>query len=118
MSYNLYIDDIRNPPNRKYVVVRSFEAAKAYIAEFGMPRFVSFDHDLGMMGKTLPSGIWIGEEVEAATGYDFAKWLCEQDMDSPWMSSLGFSFHVHSANPVGKANIEGYLNNYLNHIGM
>ena len=48
------------------------------------------------------------------TGYDFAKWLVDMDMDNIYKFPENFSFHVHSANPVGKANIEGYLNNYLN----
>lgn len=113
MSYKLYIDDLRNPPDRSWVVVRSVAAAQEYIEAYGFPSFISFDHDLGMKGKILPSGLWVGEEEEQPTGYDFAKWLCEKDMDEPWMSRLKFSYQVHSANPVGAANITGYLDNYF-----
>lgn len=113
MSYKLYIDDLRNPPDRSWVVVRSVDAAKEYIQTYGYPHFISFDHDLGMKGKILPNGLWVGEETEQPDGYDFAKWLCAMDMDEPWMSRLKFSYQVHSANPIGSANIIGYLNNYF-----
>lgn len=112
MTYRMYIDDLRNPPDRSWVVVRSVEAAQAYISEYGFPYLISFDHDLGMKGKLLPSGLWVGEEVDLPSGYDFAKWLVEQDMDKPWMAAVDFKYIVHSANPVGAANIYGYLNNY------
>ncbi|MNK75747.1 hypothetical protein D3C87_952970 [compost metagenome] len=113
MSYKLYIDDLRNPPDRSWVVVRSVAAAQEYIETYGFPSFISFDHDLGMKGKILPSGLWVGEETLQPDGYDFAKWLCDQDMETPWMSRLKFSYQVHSSNPVGAANITGYLNNYF-----
>lgn len=113
MTYKLYIDDVRNPPDRTYVVVRSMAAAQEYIEEYGYPFYVSFDHDLGMKGQVLSNGLWIGEEVEQPSGYDFAKWLCAKDMDKPWMLSHEFRYNVHSANPVGSANITGYLENYL-----
>lgn len=47
------------------------------------------------------------------TGYDFAKWMVDMDMENIYKFSKDFTFNVHSANPVGKANIESYLNNYL-----
>ena len=57
--------------------------------------------------------ISVENEKLLPTGFDFAKWLVEMDMDNIYKFPENFSFHVHSANPVGKANIEGYLNNYL-----
>ena len=71
---------------------------------YGMPNFISFDHDLG---KNEP------------TGYDIAKWLVEVDMgrNKKILDRAAFhpdfDFYVHSKNPVGKANIEAYLNNYF-----
>lgn len=35
------------------------------------------------------------------------------DMNNILMFPENFSFYVHSANPVGKKNIEAYLNNYF-----
>lgn len=65
--------------------------------------FISFDHDLGMDNerKVLPSG------------YDFAKWLVEMDMNGIISIPKDFTFTVHSANPVGAENIRTYLCSYM-----
>ncbi len=96
----MFIDDIRNPPEGKkhFVIVRNAEDARKLMIDIGCPDMISFDHDLG----------------DGETGYDVAKWMVENDLNSggkfiPW----NFKFHVHSANPIGKINIETYLTNYL-----
>jgi hypothetical protein len=103
MDKKLYLDDLRELPDNSFILVRSYEEAINYVKDNGIPSFISFDHDLGIDedGKLLP------------TGYDFAKYLVEMDMDDIYKFPKNFSFHVHSANPVGKVNIETYLNNYL-----
>ncbi|MNE76849.1 hypothetical protein D3C80_1731100 [compost metagenome] len=91
------------------------KAAVAYIKKHGFPEVVSFDHDLGMVAQ--PAGeLWVAHEIEAPSGYDFAKWLAEQDMIEPWMLKNNFRFYVHSANPVGAENIRGFMSNYINYI--
>ena len=99
----LYLDDIRTPKDKSFVIARSYEEAVAFVKEHGVPNYISFDHDLGVdeNNSELPSG------------YDFAKWLVEMDMDGIYLIPVVFEFNVHSANPVGKANIEAYLKNYL-----
>ena len=99
----LYLDDVRDLPDESFDLARSYDEAVLFVKENGIPTFISFDHDLGVdeNEKLLP------------TGFDFAKWLVEMDMDNIYKFPENFSFNVHSANPVGKANIEGYLNNYL-----
>jgi len=100
MSYYMYLDDIRNPTtDRDWNVVRSYREAVDMILEFGMPAYISFDHDLG--------------EADIETGYDLAKWIVDQDMDGAFTISTLFKFNVHSANPVGAANITSYLNSYM-----
>jgi hypothetical protein len=43
------------------------------------------------------------------TGYDAAKWLC----DYCFLNSIPLpKWNVHSANPVGRDNIEGLLKNF------
>lgn len=101
--YNLFLDDIRDPDwvftdDREWVIARNVCEAIDHILVYGFPDFISFDHDLG---------------YELETGYDFAKWLVDQDLDNDWITDE-FSFHVHSANPVGAENIRCLLNNYLN----
>ena len=98
--YNLFLDDERFPSgdSMDWVVVRSYDEAVAQVLNWGFPSFISFDHDLGPDEKT---------------GYDFAKWIVELDMDHGVIDVENFEFYVHSQNPVGKENIEKLLENYL-----
>jgi hypothetical protein len=119
MTWNLFLDDERNLEdvtwapwqvrekyrNEEWVVARSYADAMVEILNRGFPKFVSFDHDLGH---------------EKYTGYELAKQLVENDIISGDKESrreykfcVNFDFYVHSQNPIGKANIEGLLNNYL-----
>jgi hypothetical protein len=75
------------------------EEAQDVISDLGWPLWISFDHDLG---DNVP------------TGYDLARWLVEQDLDGNQMPDQ-FEYRVHSANPVGAANIQGLLDGYLRH---
>ncbi|MCS4089880.1 cyclic-phosphate processing receiver domain-containing protein [Rhizobium sp. BK176] len=123
MSWKLFIDDdcdgARNPaisvedggwrrrmnlpssvPETAYlgdwVLARSADEAIAIVEELGMPSFISFDHDLGD-----------GKDAIAV-----AHWLIERDMDgAPFPAD--FAFEVHSGNPIGRANIRGLIDNYL-----
>ena len=99
----LYLGDIRKIPDDSYILVESYEDAVEYVIQNGIPYFISFDHDLGVdkYNNLLP------------TGYDFAKWIVEMDMDGRYIFPDNFNYIVHSANPVGKENIERYLINYF-----
>ena len=100
---SLYLDDIRTPKTYFSRIVRSYEEAVSYTLEHGIAEYISFDHDLG-----------VDEQGEIAkSGYDFAKWLVESALDGELCFPENFTFNVHSANPVGKANIEHLLSNYL-----
>ena len=100
--YSLFIDDERFPPRdgRNWVIARNMHDVLMMLRIHGMPGYVSFDHDLGENEKT---------------GYDIAKLLVDLDMngDSDFVLPVEFEFYVHSQNPIGKANIEHYLDNYL-----
>jgi len=101
--YSLFIDDERFPPrndSKNWVIARTWEQVMMALHRNGMPGFISFDHDLG---------------TDPHTGYDIAKFLVELDMDGDpdFAIPQDFTFYVHSQNPIGKANIELYLNNYL-----
>lgn len=98
--YSLYIDDIRNPKTHFDFIARSCSEAKQIIIEHDLPVFISFDHDLG--------------NDEDGTGYDFLKWLIEYIQDNKLKFPNEFDYTVHSANPVGKANIIQYFNCYFN----
>ena len=110
MRYNLFIDDqiddvdsetgkaIRDPkiidPSREYVAVKTVEAAIEYIQSNGCPRFISFDHDLGLYPDGSP------RETPK-----LAHWLVEQDLDSPGFIPDDFEYQVHSRNVYGVNNL-------------
>jgi len=94
----LYIDDIRDPKGEFDYIARTSNKAIQWMTFNGCPKFISFDHDLG------------GDD----TAIKVVKWMVEKDLDNNGtFIPIDFSFFVHSANPVGAANITGYLNAYL-----
>lgn len=96
---NLFLDDERFPVSTAATIARTTDEAIALVMSADLLVHVSFDHDLG---------------DGAPTGFDFAKWLVERDMDlNGMLLTSKFSYYVHSANPVGAANIRGLLDNYL-----
>lgn len=100
----MFLDDTRETKQKYDIVVRSFEEATTYILKHGVPNFISFDHDLGMD---------INGEI-GKNGYDLAKWIVNMDLNGQIKIPEDFIFNVHSANPIGKDNIETILNNYKN----
>jgi hypothetical protein len=121
----LYLDDLRIPKDsigfvpdimnqfywaNDWVIVRNFWEFCNYINKFGLPDFISFDHDLS-------DEHYVGDvnyqDYKEKTGYEAAKWLVDWCVDNN--KSLP-DFVVHSANPVGKLNIESYLNNAKKHL--
>lgn len=92
---NVWLDDERPMPAGFDAHVRTAQEAIALIKS-GQVRRISLDHDLG--------------PPEAGTGYDVAKAIEEA-------ASLGtvgpLQVAVHTANPVGRANIVGLLQNAI-----
>jgi hypothetical protein len=91
--------------------VRSYSEFVLYINNYGVPAFISFDHDLAYehypiheqnVGPDIPYNKYL-----EGTGYDCALYLVSNDLELP---SAGWA--VHSMNPVGKRNIEFLLNGY------
>lgn len=130
MKY-LFLDDIRVPSDvtwmyigngkacheshgAPWAIVRSYNEAVQWVSENGFPDVISFDHDLGYEEfDTTESGmIVVTNAAEEKSGYDFAKWLVEHDMDTNTMPA-SFSFTVHSKNPQGTINIQTILDNYI-----
>jgi len=94
----LYVDDIRNPKGTFDKITRSSEETIEYLTRFGCPDFISWDHDLG------------GDD----TSMVIVKWLIEMDLDmSGEFIPDTFTWNIHSANPVGASNIDGYLTSYM-----
>lgn len=112
MSYNLFLDDIREPKCLGGVlaweVVRNYHEFKTMILNRGVPRLISFDHDLAdeqyeHVGEDI---IYVDPLWKDRTGYHCARWLIE------WCQNRGLplpEFQVHSMNPVGRQNITQLL---------
>ena len=124
---SIYLDDqrtpIEHPNNGKWTVVRNHADFCFEVERIGMDNIdiISFDHDLDPSATTHFFNHTIKEyqidysQIEEKTGYHSAMWLIEYarslDMNLP-------QCYVHSANPIGAANIMGPINlyNYLRRI--
>jgi hypothetical protein len=85
---NVYFDDVRNPPNDDWVLVREPAKLKELLL-CGVIQNLSMDHDLGDYGS-------IENSDEEVTGYTLLNWM-EETENLP----KGRIF-VHSSNPVGR----------------
>jgi hypothetical protein len=117
MKYHVYLDDVRVPLEKDWIVVKNYEEFVSKIEELGFENIalVSLDHDLGDTAmREWKTNVYRNykldyDNIEEKTGYDCAKWLVEN-----WMNGKPvFPVKVHSANAIGSANIMGYINNFL-----
>lgn len=91
-GWNLFLDDLRDPSESNWKVARSVAEAMDLINTYGLPTAMSLDHDLG---------------DQVPTGKDFLNTLVEMALDSGTLNELSqVRVIVHSANPVGRANME------------
>ena len=129
----LWLDDLRNPFEGSWIQefapefvgsshivwVLSYEEFIEWIRENGLPKKICFDHDLGedVAIKLVSKGMnkKKAREVKklAKSGYDCAKWLVDYCIDHDTQIPY---WNVQSANPVGKENINGLLNNATKHL--
>ena len=99
-NMKIFIDDQRTPPDDSWIVVRDLEELKLVLEKATTDgeniEIISFDHDLGQDQN----------EVDKLDGYYIVKWLSEH---YPHLI-VGETEHIiHSANAVGRENIESYL---------
>jgi hypothetical protein len=114
----VYLDDIRTPVEDDWMICRDYDEFVNKVSEIGLENIymISLDHDLGETAireyfkNVTKNYILDYENIEEKTGYDCAKWLVEQSIDRDIDLPL---ILTHSANPIGSANIMGYINNYL-----
>jgi hypothetical protein len=118
--YNLFLDDIRVPTNvtwvdipkdQHYSLVRNYQEFVDLITLRGLPKFVCYDHDLGLShyGHGLNGDDIPYDSYTEKTGYDCAKWLVDYCMKNGVKHP---PYVVHSMNPVGKKNIISYVESY------
>lgn len=97
MKIYIFVDDVRNPIDiyattkpEEYIIARTYNEAITLLNTYKKEEiYISLDHDLG----------------EEKTGYDIAKYIVEHQFPQLY-------FFVHSANPVGRDNINQLLLHY------
>lgn len=97
VRYRMYIDDLRTPDIDYDIIVRSSDEAIKCIKEHGMPSFISFDHDLG----------------GGDTSMKVVNFIVESLLDDDFSMEVDFDFKIHSANPIGAANIDTKMRNII-----
>lgn len=85
----LWVDDIRNSPDDSWIIARDYNKAIDCL-DTGFFDVVSLDHDLG--------------DESAKTGYNIVCWIEKKIVTGEWTTLP--TIYVHSANPVGRRNIE------------
>jgi hypothetical protein len=133
MKKTIYLDDLRTPTSGDWNVVRNYNEFVNIVTEIGLANIeiISLDHDLGddaineFVYNTMPNYTIDYSNISEKTGYDCAKWLVDYfydenptrlDMHASYKKQNTITFPkvvVHSANPIGSANIMGYINNFL-----
>jgi Cyclic-phosphate processing Receiver domain len=108
MSYNLFLDDERDPPSddRWWRIARSSQEAICFLHNYGVPDFISFDHDLG------------GDD----TAIKYVNWIIESCLDlidlgvDPELIRFPRDYFIHSQNPVGAKDIDQKMKHFINYL--
>ena len=120
----LYLDDVRTPNSENWTVVRNYDEFVSHIMLNGLENYevISLDHDLGEESMyeyytNVKNNFTLNYDniVNEKTGMDCAKFLVSKSMEKGIPLP---QIYVHSANPIGSANMMGYINNYLMNCGL
>jgi hypothetical protein len=114
----LYLDDVRTPLGDDWIIARNYDEFVQQIKLHGLGRFevISLDHDLGEAAmveyytNVKNNYILDYNNIEERTGMDCCRYLVAESMNEKIPLP---QIYVHSANPIGSANMMGYINNYL-----
>ena len=117
MKKKIYLDDIRTPIAEDWVIARDYVQFVAIVQLTGLENIevISLDHDLGDTAMSeyytnvRPKYSLNYDNIIEKTGYDCCKYLVEKSIST---GILLPQIYVHSANPIGAANMMGYVNNY------
>jgi len=118
----LFVDDERQPvdvtwvdlPLEDWKIVRSYNEFVAFITMNGLPRVISFDHDLAdehykLYHEACDSGVFAYEKTTEKTGYHCAYWLVQYCLENKFNLP---KYYIHTMNPVGAKNIRDLLGNF------
>jgi hypothetical protein len=112
------LDDVRTPTSDNWEVVRNYDEFVAHIKMHGLENYevISLDHDLGDTAmqeyyNNVRDNYTIDyKNIKEKTGMDCCRWLVAESMNKKIPLP---QIYVHSANPIGSANMMGYINNYF-----
>lgn len=96
-NYKLFIDDERFPTTPDWFVARTSEQAITAVKNYGFPKEIAFDHDLG----------------NDDTAINFLNFLPNYFIDNDCKFPTGFKYSIHSQNPVGRENIDSKMKQLL-----
>lgn len=106
MTWKLFIDDERFPKNPDSMLARTSLDAQLMVQNYGVPVHIDFDHDLG-----------VDRNGHTMTSMDFVRWLEARIVDGYLELPKGFTFAVHSMNPIGAGNIRSRMDQLVKHFG-
>ena len=122
---SIYLDDYRtpieHPEGAEWLVVRNYDQFVEKVTEIGLENIdiISLDHDLDKSATDhyfnyVKKNYHIDySQITEKTGLDVVKWLMEHSE----LSAKNIpQCYIHSHNPIGSANMLGYLNLYLKNI--
>lgn len=117
MKKRIYLDDVRTPVDTEWIVVRNYGQFVAAIQLNGLENIevISLDHDLGdtameeYYSNVRPNFTLDYTHIQEKTGLDCCKFLIAESLATEKPLPV---VYVHSANPIGSANMMGYINNY------
>ena len=116
MKNKIYLDDVRTPIDKDWLVVRNFHEFVNLVNKVGLENIelISLDHELGDSAmREWHKNVYYNytlnyDNITEKTGMDCTKWLVEQWLDGKPVVDVV----IHSANAIGSANMMGYINNY------
>ena len=114
----VYLDDVRIPTDGDWVLATNYQEFVDKVNEIGLENIetISLDHDLGegamieYYNNVRKNYELNYNNIEEKTGFDACKFLVNESLDKGIPLP---TVYVHSANPIGSANMMGYINNYL-----
>lgn len=126
MSYNLFLDDERQPQNVKWinlplvdwVIVKNYNQFVETIQNRGVPLRISFDNDLApdhyntLIEQASKNPRYLeNHPFEEKTGYDCAKWLVGYCLSKGGIDLP--EYYIHTMNPIAKEYIKSLLESYM-----
>lgn len=121
--YKVFLDDVRTPIEKEWIIARNYEEFVKVVQELGLKNInlISLDHDLGesaiaeYYANAKPNNTIDYDNILEKTGMDCCKFLVSESIDTNIPLPQVF---IHSANPVGRVNMMGLINNYLKSCGL